>query len=263
MPGFCDAPAARAVTEAFLRHSGAQAALPAAPPGMHAHTSLPVPFAHRPLLFRLSCLPGRARAQGGGCVCARARACVRACAPILAQLASHPAGPQGTCAGTRVSEEAGPRRECARERAALTRAGAAAHGGELAHATAAAAGPSGEPRGPAAAATARLSAEAVGSGTRRRRTRMKARVGRPTWLDVSDGGWRGVSGASDSEADCVPTRDLASALLGASSDDLPLVLQVLGVGGGGVAALGPMRVAERPRQPLEEVAGRAHCPQLV
>lgn len=124
MPGFCDAPAARAVTEAFLRHSGAQAALPAAPPGMHAHTSLPVPFAHRPLLFRLSCLPGRARAQGGVCVCARARACVRACAPILAQLASHPAGPQGTCAGTRVSEAAGPRRECARERAALTRAGA-------------------------------------------------------------------------------------------------------------------------------------------
>lgn len=76
MPGFCDAPAARAVTEAFLRHSGAQAALPAAPPGMHAHTSVPVPFAHRPLLFRLSCLPGRARAQGGVCVRARVRACV-------------------------------------------------------------------------------------------------------------------------------------------------------------------------------------------
>lgn len=166
--------------------------------------------------------------------------------------------------------EAGPRRECARERAALTRArgrgaeaAAAAHGGELAHATAAAAGPTGEPRGPAAAAMAGLSAEAVGSGRRRRRTWMKARVGRPTWLDVSDGGWRGVSGAGDSEADCVPTRGLASALLGAPSDDLPLVLQVLGVGGGGVAALGPVRVAERPRQPLEEVAGRAHCPQLV
>lgn len=88
-------------------------------------------------------------------------------------------------------------------------------------------------------------------------------MGRPTWLDVSDGGWRGVSGASDSEADCVPTWGPASALPGAPSDDLPLVLQVLRVWGGGVAALGPVRVAERPRQPLEEVAGWAHCPQLI
>lgn len=49
----------------------------------------------------------------------------------------------------------------------------------------------------------------------------------------------------------------------APSDDLPLVLQVLGVRGGGRAALGALRAAEGPREPLEEVARRAHCPQLV
>ena len=72
-----------------------------------------------------------------------------------------------------------------------------------------------------------------------------------------------MSRASDSEAGCVPVGGAVSALPGAPSDDLPLVLQVLGVGGGGVAALGAVRVAERPCQPLEEVAGWAHCPQLV
>lgn len=49
----------------------------------------------------------------------------------------------------------------------------------------------------------------------------------------------------------------------APSDDLPLVLQVLRVRGGGRAALGTVCVAEGPCEPLEEVAGRAHCPQLI
>lgn len=71
---------------------------------------------------------------------------------------------------------------------------------------------------------------------------------------------------SDSESNG-PHASLASFLLHdgprAPSDDLPLVLQVVGVRGGGVAALGSVRVAESPCQPLEEVAGGAHCPQLI
>ena len=47
------------------------------------------------------------------------------------------------------------------------------------------------------------------------------------------------------------------------SDDLPLVLQVLRVHGSSLAALGTVRVAESPCQPLEKVAGGAHCPQLI
>lgn len=61
----------------------------------------------------------------------------------------------------------------------------------------------------------------------------------------------------------VSASSLLSAWPEAPSDDLPLVLQVLGVGGGGMAARGTRRVAESPRQPLQEVAGGAHGPQLI
>lgn len=54
-----------------------------------------------------------------------------------------------------------------------------------------------------------------------------------------------------------------AALLGAPSDHLPLVPQVLRVGGGGVAALGTVRVAESPGQSLEEAAGGPHSPQFI
>lgn len=67
----------------------------------------------------------------------------------------------------------------------------------------------------------------------------------------------------ESETDCVRHTRPASSVPAAPSDDLPLVLQVLGVRAGGVAALGTVGRAESPCQPLEEVAGGAHCPQLI
>lgn len=89
-------------------------------------------------------------------------------------------------------------------------------------------------------------------------------LARRVWTRVDEACLR----MSDSETDCVHHTSLSFLLperlaLRAPSDDLPLVLQVLRVGGGGVAALGTVRVAESPCQPLEEVARGAHCPQLV
>lgn len=66
------------VTETFLRHSRARPhGRPV--PGVPAHTS--VPFAHRPLLFRLSCVCWGGPGPKAGCVRACACMCrVRACA---------------------------------------------------------------------------------------------------------------------------------------------------------------------------------------
>lgn len=114
MPEFLRCPSSvGCVIETFLRHSGAQAPRPLRRLGFTRTRR--VSFAHRPLLFPLSCVSAGAglaprRGRGWrGAVCARVRACtchVRACSPVPAQLASHPARPQGTCAGT-ASERGG------------------------------------------------------------------------------------------------------------------------------------------------------------
>lgn len=97
------------VTETFLRHGGAQAPRPLRRLGFTRTRR--VSFAHRPLLFQRSCVsagaglaPRRGRGwRGAVCVC---MCRVRACSPVLAQLAPHPARPRGTSAGT-ASERGG------------------------------------------------------------------------------------------------------------------------------------------------------------
>lgn len=73
-------PAARlSVTETFLRHSGAGAPRPA--PRLGFPRTRRVPFAHRPLLLRPSCVCQGGPGPKAGCVRARACMCrVRACA---------------------------------------------------------------------------------------------------------------------------------------------------------------------------------------
>lgn len=86
------------------------------------------------------------------------------------------------------------------------------------------------------------SAEAAGSGMRRNKH------GRKQVWAVQRG--RVCLDESPSEANCPPqvsAPSLPSDRPSTPSDDLPLVLQVLRVWGGGVAALGTVRVAESPR----------------
>ena len=167
---------------------------------METHAPLPPRLVHPPLLFGLKrVLQAAAGRAWAACACVRVRACVCACAcRIRAQsstppLRRGPGSPSGASGAERVPEPASPWwqrigpqatppppavRECrppapfrrglpTRPSPHWARSGRRRTEQEL--------------RGAAALATAPgRSAEAVGSGTRRKETRTRASVGRPT-----------------------------------------------------------------------------------